>query len=235
MKCERCWSDEDVAEVRKPEDGYASDDARYSGIPMCQRCRATAPRDTTLLRRLYVRFASRKEMLQHYGASKASDALLQWCSEVGMTLSEVATILADEADGFEILTVSDLPSLPSTPKLPFGYADEDGYWVPSPSEGPIVKTIFKRYSEESSLGRIAAWLNGQPVPTRRKGGWHRSTVHYILRNPLYAGYERRSGHLRESRHPALVDREIFEEVQVALSRRCRRPDQRRADMPLEAG
>ncbi len=63
------------------------------------------------------------------------------------------------------------------------------YYQVIESEADIVRSVFRRYTEEHlSIEAIARWLNDQGIPTRRGASrWHRSTVWAMLRNPAYQG------------------------------------------------
>lgn len=55
----------------------------------------------------------------------------------------------------------------------------------------------------------------------RKGGVLKpSSVRAIVTNPFYAGYIRYKGELIEGSHQPLVSQELFENVQMSLSKRC---------------
>ena len=53
----------------------------------------------------------------------------------------------------------------------------------------VVRRVFELYSVEGlSIGAIARLLNEQAIPTcKQRGGWERSTVWGMLRNPAYKG------------------------------------------------
>lgn len=53
------------------------------------------------------------------------------------------------------------------------------------TELAIVAKIRSLRDEGLSLGKIAAKLNDDGVPTKNGKQWHGSTVNYILRNSLY--------------------------------------------------
>ena len=68
-----------------------------------------------------------------------------------------------------------------------------------PEQAPIVKEMFKRYSEGASCLTISRELNARGVASpgstwrrkvRRCRGWMQSAVRSILKNPLYAGRQR---------------------------------------------
>ena len=112
-----------------------------------------------------------------------------------------------------------------------------------PATAPIVERIFREAAAGKTLRRIAADLTADAIPRPRPtatAAWRQSTVHQILKEPIYAGrlvgwrYEvvrDRARGIRTSRirppeqhvelpadvAPPLVDAAAFEAVQVRLS------------------
>ncbi len=68
---------------------------------------------------------------------------------------------------------------------PFGFDRIDDELRENADELRVVKRIREMRAGELSLGKIAATLNREGVPTKTGKKWHGSTVHYILRNQLY--------------------------------------------------
>ena len=110
-----------------------------------------------------------------------------------------------------------------------------GQLVIDPLEAPVVVEIYTRYLAGESRLALARWLGADPrVPLpRRRGGWTEGTVWYMLRNPVYAGLVR-YGHRPQGqyepgdpadvlvvpgRHEAIVERDVWEAVQVRLTGR----------------
>lgn len=236
MKCERCWSEDGVGDLIVAGSNKSGRNVELGKIHLCHSCRAAAPREPLLLQKLFLRFASKKELLQHYGVNAASDALVRWCTEMGITLKEAEALLSQEPVRLGLFAASDMSSLqPPTRQPPYGYKIQEGSLIPSPSESSVVLSVFDKYLEGETLEDIAQWLNRSRVPTRKDKTWHRSTVRYLLRNPLYAGYQRRNGVLRKSSHPGLLEPSLFEKTQGMLAERCRRPDQRVSAISLDTG
>lgn len=118
---------------------------------------------------------------------------------------------------------------------PYGYQKDasDQYRVTiCKEEAEIVHSIFSLALQGNSLCEIAKLLNRQGVPTRTNHAlWRTGTIYQILKNPFYTGdllynkYENRKAgeksyqKAREdwkrisNHHSAIVEREIFEEVQ----------------------
>lgn len=71
-------------------------------------------------------------------------------------------------------------------------------------EAQIVREVFRRYTEQASIGELARWLTAEGIPTRTgKDRWDRSVIWAMLRNPAYAG---RAAFLKtgtSDRHPAI--------------------------------
>lgn len=128
---------------------------------------------------------------------------------------------------------------------PYGYdkvkIGKDNTLVPN-EKADIVRLIFHWYvNEDMSYQQIADKLNEMGVKTTFDAGWRKDSVASILRNHHYIGlvvYNRRqkivtveSGEKRhrrffmpeeewttaEGKHPAIVDREIFEKAQNKLN------------------
>ncbi len=96
--------------------------------------------------------------------------------------------------------------------------------VPDNSEKvTILKKIFDLYcNHEQGLFSIADYLNRNNIPNPSgKLYWHKSTLHNILRNPVYTGViSLNKGKLTEvtseKAHAALIDKELFEKAQQRL-------------------
>ncbi|RQN12476.1 recombinase family protein [Clostridium butyricum] len=122
-----------------------------------------------------------------------------------------------------------------------GYTkDENGDLKIVPKEAKIIERIYKEYLQGKSATRIAKDLekDGIKTPTGRKRWWE-STVTSILRNEKYMGDAllqksltvdfltkkrvKNKGHAQqyyvEDSHPAIISKEMFQQVQEELKRR----------------
>ena len=103
-----------------------------------------------------------------------------------------------------------------------------------PATAPVVKEMFEKSLRGSGLKEICKELNDRGVTNRGKR-WYKGTLHYVLRNEAYTGAavwgrtskgEKTQDPVRvEGAWPALISRELFDEVQQAM--RDRAPKVRR--------
>ena len=126
---------------------------------------------------------------------------------------------------------------------PFGYrrvkvndgAKERPTLEVDPATAPVVREIFEKSLLGSGLKEICKELNDRGVTNRGKR-WYKGTLHYVLRNEAYTGAavwgrtskgENTQDPVRvEGAWPALISRELFEDVQQAMRERApkvRRP------------
>ena len=126
---------------------------------------------------------------------------------------------------------------------PFGYkrvkVNDGGKERPTlevdPATAPVVREIFEKSLRGSGLKEICKELNDRGVTNRGKR-WYKGTLHYVLRNEAYTGTavwgrtskgEKTQDPVRvEGAWPALISRELFDDVQQAMRERApkvRRP------------
>ncbi len=98
-----------------------------------------------------------------------------------------------------------------------------------PTTAPVVKEIFEKSRRGSGLKEICKELNGRGITNRGKR-WYRGGLHYVLRNEAYTGTavwgrtskgDKAQDPVRvEGAWPALVSRELFDDVQQAMRDRA---------------
>ena len=98
-----------------------------------------------------------------------------------------------------------------------------------PATAPVVKEIFKKSLRGSGLKELCKELNDRGITNRGKR-WYKGSLHYLLTNEAYTGTavwgktskgEKDPDPVRvEGAWPALVSRELFEDVQQAMSDRA---------------
>ncbi len=122
-------------------------------------------------------------------------------------------------------------------KAPFGYrkvkvsdgAKERPILEVDPATAPVVSEIFEKSLRGSGLKELCKELNERGVTNRGKR-WNKGGLHYVLRNEAYTGAavwgkaskgEKAQDPVRvEGAWPALVSRELFDDVQQAMSDRA---------------
>ena len=120
---------------------------------------------------------------------------------------------------------------------PFGYkrvkvsdgAKERPTLEVDPATAPVVRELFEKSLRGSGLKELCKELNDRGITNRGKR-WYKGTLHYVLRNEAYTGTAvwgktSKGGEAPdpvrvEGAWPALVSRELFEEVQQAMSERA---------------
>ena len=90
----------------------------------------------------------------------------------------------------------------------------------------IVRDIYRRYLTLGNVGLVAAELerNGVRAPERFSGAgrkfgqrpFSKGNLYFILKNPIYVGEIRHRDQTYAGQHAAIVDREIWDEVQDRL-------------------
>ena len=122
-------------------------------------------------------------------------------------------------------------------KAPFGYrkvkvqdgAKERPSLEVDPATAPVVKEIFEKSLMGNGLKELCKELNDRGITNRGKR-WYKGGLHYVLRNEAYTGAAvwgktSKDGQAAdpvrvEGAWPALVSKELFDEVQQAMSERA---------------
>ena len=104
-----------------------------------------------------------------------------------------------------------------------------------PATAPVVRELFEKSLRGSGLKELCKELNDRGITNQGKR-WYKGTLHYVLRNEAYTGTavwgktskgQKAADPVRvEGAWPALVSRELFDDVQQAMSDRApkvRRP------------
>jgi len=113
-------------------------------------------------------------------------------------------------------------------------------WIIDEYEADIVRRIYDESLEGKSYFKIASGLTEDNIITRKGNTrWYGGSIKFILTNPIYAGdvlYQKQytkdtlttkvvnnegelPQYLVENNHPAIIDRETWERVQLEIKRR----------------
>ena len=103
-----------------------------------------------------------------------------------------------------------------------GYDNEEGGLVPNAEEANLVRLMFEKYLEMGSINGVTDFINEAGYRTKkylsRRGKVHGGTKYYvtnikqILQNPVYIGKIRYKGEVYAGKHQAIIDEELFREV-----------------------
>lgn len=120
---------------------------------------------------------------------------------------------------------------------PYGYnSDESGKLVVNEEEAKWVRWAFKNY-KRYGLRALAMELNKRGVRTKKGLTWIASTLQYMLENPVYIGtirwhYTGKSKGdtvLTHGVHEAIIDVQLFEEVQAIRKERSSKGQKPKSD------
>lgn len=110
---------------------------------------------------------------------------------------------------------------------PLGYDIVRGRLVENCLEGEAVRTIFAAYAKLKNTEAVHRLIEEKgfrrKVWKARAGTAHGggsitlSSLHHILRNPIYVGQIRHCGAIYEGIHKPLIERDLFDEVQKTLA------------------
>jgi site-specific DNA recombinase len=110
--------------------------------------------------------------------------------------------------------------------VPIGYALHDRKLVPEPDEAVTVQLIFERYLALRSIGALVDELHDKGIITKSRtyrdgrtvGGipFGKGPLAQLLQNPIYIGKVRHRDQLYDGEHAAIIDADLFAQVQTLL-------------------
>ena len=116
--------------------------------------------------------------------------------------------------------------------VPLGYRVESRALHVVEDHTELVRTIFRRYLTLGSVVRLKAALDHENVrlPNRidgtgkKTGGglFSRGHLYKILSNPIYIGQVTHRDQVYEGQHPAIVDRDVWDQTQALLAAHAQR-------------
>jgi Recombinase/Resolvase, N terminal domain len=111
--------------------------------------------------------------------------------------------------------------------VPLGYVSRDKKLLVEQEEAERVRTIFRRYLDLGSIGLLLADLRERGIVTKVRqlsdgrtiGGipFTRGPLAYLLRNRFYIGEVVFRDQICPAEHPPILDRDLFEAVQLKLA------------------
>jgi DNA invertase Pin-like site-specific DNA recombinase len=111
--------------------------------------------------------------------------------------------------------------------VPLGYINQDKKLVIVPDEAESVRWIFERYLELGAIGPLLRELDRVGIRTKPRryangrvvgGGRFRvGGLNHLLRNRCYIGEVAHRGQIHSADHEPIVDRSLFDAVQVELA------------------
>lgn len=112
----------------------------------------------------------------------------------------------------------------------FGYTlDAERRFHIDPVTSPFVLEAFKRYKEGATMKEIRDWMNLEGVKNPVGGAMTYNSVEHMLKNRRYIGELKFRDIVVPDAIPPLVPMELFEEVQVKISKNKKAPARRKAE------
>lgn len=96
-------------------------------------------------------------------------------------------------------------------------------YVINKEESEIVKKIFDDYASGVKVKEIKKWIDDNGIKSRKGRPLHENTIMHILKSPKYIGTLTLGGESRENVIPAIIDKDVFERVQMRTERNKRNP------------
>lgn len=111
--------------------------------------------------------------------------------------------------------------------VPIGYRSHERSLIINDAQAERIRTVFRSYLQLGSVKALKAELDhmGWVTPTsegkdqRATGGkrFSRGHLYRILSNPIYLGRIAHKGQVYPGNHPAIIDQELWDQVQARLS------------------
>ena len=114
--------------------------------------------------------------------------------------------------------------------IPIGFkVDEEKFFQIDPLKAPFVVEAFQRYNEGATMKELMNWLNDSGVTTNRNQKFTYNSVQKLLTNKRYIGENHFKDIVMPDSIPAIVDKDLFEEVQQKIKKNSRAPARHKAE------
>ena len=114
--------------------------------------------------------------------------------------------------------------------IPIGYTvDEEKFFQIDPLKAPFVVEVFQRYNDGATMKELMNWLNDSGVTTNRNQKFTYNSIQTLLTNRRYIGENRFKDIVMPDSIPAIVDKDLFEEVQLKIKKNSRAPARHKAE------
>ena len=114
--------------------------------------------------------------------------------------------------------------------IPIGYTvDEEKFFQIDPLKAPFVVEAFQRYNDGATMKELMNWLNDSGVTTNRNQKFTYNSVQKLLMNKRYIGENHFKDIVMPDSIPAIVDKDLFKEVQQKIKKNSRAPARHKAE------
>lgn len=112
--------------------------------------------------------------------------------------------------------------------IPLGYKVENKKLVIDEETAPIVREAFQLYAEGHSIADICRTFNAKGYKTSKSAKFGKSSFYTILHNEKYIGVYKFHDYKVEGGVPAIIDRDLFDEVQSRMRKIKKSPGRNKA-------
>ena len=114
--------------------------------------------------------------------------------------------------------------------IPIGFkVDEEKFFQIDLLKAPFVVEAFQRYNDGATMKELMNWLNDSGVTTNRNQKFTYNSVQKLLTNKRYIGENHFKDIVMPDSIPAIVDKDLFEEVQQKIKKNSRAPARHKAE------
>ena len=114
--------------------------------------------------------------------------------------------------------------------VPIGFeVDKEKFFQVDPLKAPFVVEAFQRYNDGATMKELMNWLNDSGVTTNRNQKFTYNSVQKLLTNKRYIGENHFKDIVMPDSIPAIVDKDLFEEVQQKIKKNSRAPARHKAE------
>ncbi len=113
--------------------------------------------------------------------------------------------------------------------VPFGYKKVDHHLAIDDTTAPIARKIFERYADGDRLIDIEHWLNGLGVRNAAGNTWDECSLSRLLHRTYYYGEYKYGDFEGAAECPAIITRELWDQVQNRLAESAKRRRENRTN------
>lgn len=106
---------------------------------------------------------------------------------------------------------------------PLGYRVENKRYVIDEASAPVVRKIFEMYLSNYTMAQIIDYLNQNGIKTCCGNAFGKNSIRQILTNKRYIGSYVFGGVEYPNKMPAIIDKDVFEEVQILMQKNKKAP------------
>ena len=108
-------------------------------------------------------------------------------------------------------------------QVPFGYEPDGRSLKIIPKEAQTIKVLYELYLNHGTVKRAMEEAAKRDIRSKQNRLMGYGHVHHVLTNPVYAGMIRHKTHVYEGKHAAIIERNLWDRVQIQLKTNASKP------------